>query len=375
MSHDDFEEPDFAEDNFEEDHNPAENDVFEESEDDDKASNTGKKEKSKPDLKKYALPAILLVVIGGLVLEGGKIKNMIMGSSANTPITSSHPAVHSMNTLPKVSPNPVLPATKPELNQPALNQPSLNHNVDLPDANSPPQIPSVSKTPVLNAPPVLNTPAIGETPDIPNKPLGIISPTIDNKEKAIQNTSSSNFTDVLSVLHDNGQKIADSTKEITSSVQDSATNINSHIDTRTQEIENKLDALAQKTNAFSDKLDNLSKGAISLPNTGKEKTSSEAPGTSLGHHKVKPVVRKKKIIKKVERPKVEQPNGTLTDYHLLGVSKKTVLLQGPNGKYIKVNMGEAPSGSAGETIGTVEGVVNEGGNNWYLRTSKGKITE
>ena len=390
MSKDDFETPGF--DDHDPDHEHVDPDEGYETEEEQEGSSSKSKGKL-GDLKKYALPAAVLVVLGGLFVEGPKIRAMVMGSPAPAQHTSlPHGAGGIRKPLPAPIPSatpdqsasaqvPSVPGMVPQGLQ-NTGVPALPQNPAMQQQTA--SIPAVPSHPVI-APPSFDAPA-GDAhgvnvPSLPGQQAqapvsgpvipGIAAPKPDvNADEA--DSKKNDIADAVSDLGDSiGVDLGKKSAEIRQSISDSASHTDDVVSQNAKDIEARLDELTKQNAEMQAKLDAL-KAPAPAPATEDSKPEKAKESSKSEHRVVRhPVVHRPVV----QAKKSDDGNGLIGNYHLMAVSKSSVLVQGPGGKYYKLAMGSTPEGAAGRDLGTIEGVVNAGDNNWYLKTSKGRINE
>lgn len=362
MQEDDFNDPDF------ESHDSYEDSQFLEDEHEDVGHQQGQVKsatKSKLDIKKLLIPGIAIVAIGGLIVEGGNLKKMIMGQSSNTPIHHTLPH-NGLNNLPHRGPSIPSPniASNPDANPLPVSTPDSSplHTptpaIQTPPAITAPSIPSVT-------PPVLQNdtkPAVeSPVPVIPNKTENVIPST-----PVVPASSESQITSLLNTLNGNTDKITSGQKDIENNIDGAKESINSHIDEKEQILSDKIDALTKTTNDIQTKLDTLNKPVVTKEDNSK--------GIVLGHHSKKhhPV----HVIPKAKAPVAPPPvHDTIASYHLIGISKHQAQLLGSNGKYETVDLGSIPKGHIGSITGQIQGIGKNDNGTWFLQTANGRISE
>ena len=195
----------------------------------------------------------------------------------------------------------------------------------------------------------------------PASPGVVLPAPVPSSSTPEVDTSSSKLTDVLNSLDKHSQDISDkidaSKTDIQKSVSDSTTAIDSHVDDKTKEINDKLDNLTKITQEIADR--NKPKPVV-------------AKTIAHKYHKPHHVLAHKKL-KNDDISVASVDNARITDYHLRGVSKSSVILEGPDG-YLNVPIGQKPAGNAGNVIGVVSG-VEKNGDHWQVLSSKGTIVE
>lgn len=354
MQEDDFNDPDF------ESHESYDDSQFLDDDHEEESHSQGQAQpapKSKLDIKKLLIPGIAIVAIGGLIVEGGNLKKMIMGDSSNTPI--HHTLAHNgLNNLPHR--NPTLPSPGAENNTNVNPLPVATS--DSSPLHTP--APAVQAPPAIQAPPILQNDAkpTVDAPVIPAKTESVIPPV----PVVTPASSESQITGLLNTLNGNTDKITSGQKDIENNIDSAKESINSHIDEKEQILSDKIDALTKTTNDIQTKLDTLNKPVVSKEDNSK--------GIVLGHHpkKHRPVHVTPKVKVPVTPP---QAHDTIASYHLIGVSKHQAQLLGSNGKYETVDLGSTPKGHLGSITGQVQGIGKNDNGTWFLQTANGRISE
>lgn len=340
----------------------------------------GPAQKSGLNFKKIGLlGAGVLAIGGGLTLAPSYFSSDSTPSAGHS--TSPHTPHKATFKPPAIAQNSSAPlpdqAVNPQQNIQPLNDPQrniqppndVNNGIQRPDFDRtatqatipiPPNGMADKPSSPLDAPfpdPGVSHPPSQTAPAAPTQPAFAQNQATQPPQK--DGPPDASLTDILNALHDNNDTVAQH-------LDSAAATISQHIDNKSDAVISKIDAMQTTINALSEKTDAMSKTLTDMEEHGLQRPVERA-NVAHNNNTSHVTVKRRRYRMTVTASDKKAPD--LSAYHLRGVSKKMVIIQGPDG-YMTVPIGS----SANATVGVVNGIERRG-DQWVVSTTNGTISE